>query len=342
MNKSIKKKYYVTISITIFLMLTFMIFNKEVFAGTIENFAGVVKYKLEDGEYAKSTWVWLDDNNDAIAECYRFDENGNLAINYRDRYGKGTNERGQLIEEGIVVKKYLSSGLVINNNSTPLNDVSGQTIETINPNLITIKDKWTGKEKKVIVSETNSISEAIDGTVINNRVKKDIDILDGETAESGIIYVGAKPSKIGDSVKVDSKIIPGKDLRRYIKSKNKCKEKETEAYIYGGKRWNDVIVLSGDGASLKIDLKENNYIFFEVAHQNHREDDETAEMKLDMYIDGKWYSSYNEFVDSEPEVVEEVIERGKEIELKVTIEKGAKGRNVYIKNGRLKRIDIEE
>ena len=48
MNKSIKKKYYVTISITIFLMSTFMIFNKEVFAGTIENFAGVVKYKLEE------------------------------------------------------------------------------------------------------------------------------------------------------------------------------------------------------------------------------------------------------------------------------------------------------
>ena len=342
MNKSIKKKYYVTISITIFLMSTFMIFNKEVFAGTIENFAGVVKYKLEDGEYAKSTWVWLDDNRDSIAECYRFDESGNLAINYRDRYGKATNEKGQLVEDKVVVKKYLSSGIIVNRNSTPINDVSGQIIETINANLITIKDKWTGKEKKVIVSETNSISEAIDGVVINNRVKKDIDILDGETAESGIIYVGAKPSKIGDNVKVDSEIIPGKDLRRYIKSMTKCKEKETEAYIYGGKRWNDVIVLSGDGASLKIDLKENNYIFFEVAHQNHREDDETAEMKLDMYIDGKWYSSYNEFVDSEPEVVEEVIERGKEIELKVTIEKGAKGRNVYIKNGRLKRIDIEE
>ena len=342
MEKDIFNFYKRIAYLFVTIMMIFVLDSIITFAGRLITIDNTLSYQSDDGSIAKNVWVWIDDNRDSIAECYRFDENGNFAINYRDRYGKATNEKGQLVEDKVVVKKYLSSGFIVNRNSTPLNDVSGQMIETIDPNLITIKDKWTGKEKKVIVSETNSISEAIDGVVINNRVKKDIDILDGETAESGIIYVGAKPSKIGDSVKVDSEIIPGKDLRRYIKSKNKCKEKDTEAYIYGGKRWNDVIVLSGDGASLKIDLKENNYIFFEVAHQNHREDTETAEMKLDMYIDGKWYSSYNEFVDSEPEVVEEVIERGKEIELKVTIEKGAKGRNVYIKNGRLKRIDIEE
>ena len=311
-------------------------------AGTIENVNGVAKYRLEGGEYVKSTWAWIDDNNDSIAECYRFDENGNLAINYKDRYGKETNEKGQLVEDGIIVKKYLSSGLIVGKNSTPANDVSGNEIETIDPNQIVVKDKWTGKEKNVIVHETNSILETIDGEVISNKARKDIDVLNGETAESGIIYVGERPSKIEDNVMTENEIIPGKDLRKYIKSKTKCKEKEIEVYIYGGKRWNDVIVLSGDGASLKIDLKENNYIYFEVAHQNHREDAESAEMRLEMNVDGELYSSYDEFVDGEPEIIEEVVEDGKEIELKVKIESGARGRKVYIRNGRLKKINIKE
>ena len=316
--------------------------SKIEFASTIENVNGYTVYRLDSGEFAQSIWAWIDDNNDSIAECYRFNENGQLSINYKDRYGKETNEKGQLIEDGIVVRKYLSSGLIIAKNSTPANEVNGNEIETIDPNKIVVKDKWTGKEKNVIVHETNSILETIDGEVIGNRAREEVDILNGETAENGIIYVGERPSKIEDNVMTENEIIPGKDLRKYIKSKTKCKEKEIEVYIYGGKRWNDVIVLSGDGASLKIDLKDNNYIYFEVAHQNHREDAESAEMRLDMYVDGKWYSDYDEFVDGEPEIVEEIIDNGKEIEIKVNIVNGAKGRKVYIRNGRLKKIKVKE
>ncbi|MBR1454817.1 MAG: hypothetical protein IJ593_09300, partial [Lachnospiraceae bacterium] len=282
------------------------------------------------------------DNNDSIAECYRFDENGNLVINYKDRYGKETNEKGQLIENGIIVKKYLLSGKIVNKDSTPANDVKGVEIETINPNLVVIKDNWTGKEKKVEVHETNSILETIDGAIIRNNAKDEIDILNGETAESGIIITGSRSSKIGDNVIVNGEIIPGKDIRRFIKSKYKCKEKEIEGYIYGGKVWKDVIVLSGDDAYVKLDLNENNYIYFEVSHQNHRETAEETEMRIEMYVDGELYSSYDEFVDGEPEIIEEVIEDGKEIELRVKIESGAKGRKVYIRNGRLKKINIKE
>lgn len=333
-----KKMVYLFITIIIVLEL----FSISSFAGQLLTNSNVTNCQIDDETVARNTWLWIDDNSDSIAECYRFDENGNLAINYKDRYGKETNEKGQLIEDGIVVKKYLSSGLIVAKNSTPANYVSGNEIETIDPNLIVVKDKWTGKEKNVIVHETNSILETIDGEVISNRAREEVDILNGETAENGVIYVGERPSRIEDNVKIESEIIPGKDLRKYIKSKTKCKEKEIEVYIYGGKRWNDVIVLSGDGASLKIDLKDNNYIYFEVAHQNHREDAESAEMKLDMYVDGKWYSSYDEFVDGEPEIVEEIIDNGKEIEVKVNIANGAKGRKVYIRNGRLKKINIKE
>lgn len=132
----------------IILILTISV-NLIVLAGEMVNIDGSEKYRIEDdGTIARNIWVWIDDNSDSIAECYRFDENGNLAINYKDRYGKETNEKGQLIEDGIVVKKYLSSGLIVNRNSTPANEVSGNEIDTIDPNQIVVKDKWTGKEKK--------------------------------------------------------------------------------------------------------------------------------------------------------------------------------------------------
>ena len=336
-----KRKVYLFITIIIVFVLSII----SSFAGHLITINDSLSYQIDDESIAKNVWVWIDDNNDAIAECYRFDKDGKLAINYRDRYGKATNEKGQLIEDGVVVKKYLSSGKILNYKSTPANEVKGQVIETIDPSLIVLKDKWTGKEKKVKVSETNSITETIDGKIIGSDVKEEIDILNGETAESGIIFVGPKASKIGDNVRVESEVIAGKDLRRYITYKYKCREKEEDAYIYGGKKWNDVISLNGDGSYVKIDLKENNYIYFELAHQNHRDDTEymeDTEMKLEMYIDGELHSSYEDFLDEEPEIVEETFERGKEIELRVRIIKGAKGRKVYIRNGRLKKVNVKE
>lgn len=43
-------------------------------------------YSNDYGEIAKDTWVWIDTNKDSIAECYRFDQNGHLSINYKDKY----------------------------------------------------------------------------------------------------------------------------------------------------------------------------------------------------------------------------------------------------------------
>ena len=34
------------------------------------------RWRYEDGSYASSTWLWLDGNEDGIAECYCFDANG--------------------------------------------------------------------------------------------------------------------------------------------------------------------------------------------------------------------------------------------------------------------------
>lgn len=48
--------------------------------GTAQN-AGRWWYDNGDGTYAKSGWQWIDGNNDGIAECYYFDQNGWMLAN---------------------------------------------------------------------------------------------------------------------------------------------------------------------------------------------------------------------------------------------------------------------
>ena len=312
-------------------------------AGNLIEADGFTMYSNDYGEIVKDTWVWIDTNRDSIAECYRFDKDGHLAINYKDRYGRATNEFGQLVEDNEVVKKMLSNGEILNKKKTPANGILEFIGNIIIPKPKYEKDKWTGKEIEVNVYETNGIEETIDGKVLYAKYDdEEIDILNGAVAESGIIYSNGKASNISDNVKDDREIVAGKDFRRYITSKNKCTEKVTETYIYGGSRWSDVLVLNGNGASVKFKLDKNNYIRFEVAHQTHGEDMRDTDLTLDFYVDDKLIDRLDEFVDSSPQVYEEYLEDAKTVELKVNIKTGATGRKVYIRNGRLKKVKIKD
>lgn len=258
----INEKMKITITLFfVFLMVSF------VSAGQLIEVDGFTMYSNDYGEIAKDTWLWIDTNKDSIDECYRFEQNGHLSINYKDKYGKETNEFGQLIENGEVIKKMLSNGEILNKKKTPENEMFAFLGDIINYKPKYEKDKWTGEEIEINYYETNDIKETIDGQVLygKNNYQEDIDILDGETAETGVIYSSAKSSEISDGVNYDSDIVAGKDYRNFIISKNKCDEKVIEVYVYGGNRWNDVLVLNGNGASVKFELNKNNYIRFEVA-----------------------------------------------------------------------------
>ena len=314
------------------------------FAGTLLEVDGAMMYSNDYGEMAKDTWVWIDTDKDSIAECYRFDKDGHLALNYKDKYGKSTNEKGQLIENNEVIKKMLSNGKILKKKDSPSNGILEFLGNIINNSVKSEKDKWTGKTYEVNVYETNGIDETINGQVLygKNNNKDDIDILNGEVAESGIIYSSGKLSEISDGVKVDREIVAGKDFRKFITSKNKCDEKIAETYIYGGSKWNDVLVLNGNGASVKFKLDKENYIRFEVAHQTHGEETKDTDITLDMFVDGVLVNSFDEFVDSSPQVVEEYLEDAKTIELKVNIKDGSFGRKVYIRNGRFRKVKIKD
>ena len=352
-QKSIRNVFF-----HIIMILSILLLNYKTSAGNLVEVDGFTMYSNDYGEIVKDTWVWIDTNRDSIAECYRFDKEGHLAINYKDRYGKVTNENGQLVENNEVVRKMLSNGEILNKKETPANGILEFIGNIINPKPKYEKDKWTGKveeinvtaDSSVVISEeinvyeTNGIDETIDGKVLYAKYDdyEEIDILNGEVAESGVIYSSGKSSEISDNVKDDREIIAGKDFRKFITSKNKCDEKVIETYIYGGSSWNDVLVLNGNGASVKFKLDKNNYIRFEVAHQTHGEETRDTDITLDLYVDGQLIDSLDEFVDSEPQVVEEYLEDAKTVELKVNITKGATGRKVYIRNGRFKKVKIKD
>lgn len=318
--------------------------NQISFAGNLIEVDGYTMYSNDYGEVAKDTWVWIDTNKDSIAECYRFDKDGHLAINYKDRYGKVTNDKGQLVENNEVIKKMLSNGEILNKKDTPANGLLEFIGNIIAPKPKYEKDKWTGEVKEINVYETNGIDETIDGKVLYAKTDnyEDIDILNGEVAESGVIYSSGKSAEISDKVSDNREIVAGKDFRKFITKKNKCDEKVTETYIYGGSRWNDVLVLNGNGASVKFKLENNNYMRFEVAHQTHGEETRDTDLTLDIYVDGQLIDSLDEFVDSTPQVIEEYLEDAKEVELKVNITSGSLGRKVYIRNGRFRKVKIKD
>ena len=85
------------------------------FAGRLITIDNTLSYQSDDGSIAKNVWVWIDDNRDSIAECYRFNEDGLLAKNYVHYDGKMTNDKGQLLEDGVVVRKMTSTGRIITN-----------------------------------------------------------------------------------------------------------------------------------------------------------------------------------------------------------------------------------
>lgn len=67
------------------------------------------KYQNADGSYIMNQWVWLDGDNNGVAECYYLDANGVMAVNtVVDSYT--VNESGAWVVNGVVQTKVVGSG----------------------------------------------------------------------------------------------------------------------------------------------------------------------------------------------------------------------------------------
>ena len=320
--------YLIVMISLIILLLSFS------FAGIIEKVDDSVMYKTNSGNYATNTWAWLDINGDSVKECYRFDEDGHIAVNYIGNDGRRTNDMGQLIENGFVLKK-LASGKVVKGEGVPYVNAKVCTGSIINN---------TGS--KVLDNLPFEVAGRNGDTILTTRLKKEVVIPIDKNVSTGsnVIYANGASGAISTinssgSIVSNNSIVAGKDITRYITVNKNAKTDVEKAIIFGNDIWEDVIELRGNESSIKINVKNFNYMYFEVAEENHVVDKENDELlSLDVYIDGELYETLDEFVESEPQVEEIEELDGKVVELKVNITGKNKSRRVYIRNGRLKKI----
>ena len=91
-------------------------------------------FDFGNGDYFKSSWQWIDGNQDGIAECYCFDENGWMYENTITPDGYTVNENGAWTVDNIVQTK--TSDLIpknnTNNTNNSVNTASNNFTETRN------------------------------------------------------------------------------------------------------------------------------------------------------------------------------------------------------------------
>ena len=91
-------------------------------------------FDFGNGDYFKSSWQWIDGNQDGIAECYCFDENGWMYENTITPDGYTVNENGAWTVSNIVQTKI--SDLIPKNTNNSVNTTSNNFTETKNNNLV--------------------------------------------------------------------------------------------------------------------------------------------------------------------------------------------------------------
>ena len=101
-------------------------------------------FDFGNGDYFKSSWQWIDGNQDGIAECYCFDENGWMYENTITPDGYTVNENGAWTVSNIVQTK--TSDLIPKNNTNNNTDtVSNNFSETKNNNLTETRNNEENK-----------------------------------------------------------------------------------------------------------------------------------------------------------------------------------------------------
>lgn len=109
MKRSMKK--HLLLTTTVIMSLSFCFTS---FAGWEVGAYGGKKYKMDDGTYASQRWLWIDDNNDGIAECYCFYSGEYLLDIAAVADGFSVNTNGQWEVNGVVQTKPTSEIVELN------------------------------------------------------------------------------------------------------------------------------------------------------------------------------------------------------------------------------------
>lgn len=333
--------------------------NQVSFAAQFFYDNGKMKYLDDNGKIATG-WRWLDLNGDNICECYRFDANGALATVSKVK-GKEINKHGQWVVDGVVQQIYKSTGKPLYSSNAALGEKDTNeyldlgtmsTTRRLNATKKDIKALLEAdanldeeKRKRSLIGPKGTFEKPEEGYVLSRGATTKLKNRPIATKSQWLIITDALKEEEVRYLSASESIVAGKDMRKFVTSSNKYTERVNGAKIYGGAIWDDCMCLQGNGAYVKFSMVDSkssfkaNYFTFEVAHQTHGASTADTDCSLELYLNGKSITSYDEFCDEQPAIIEEWLDEGEtSMELRAVITGDAPGRKIYIRNARFRQI----
>lgn len=339
MKKRILKNRIICILIVALVASPFRVYA----AGFVDTDNG--RYYLNDqNQFAINCWRWIDEDNDTVAECYRFGPDGHPLTNATTSDGKMTDMYGRWIVDGIVQKIYTKTFKPLSGNRKHYIAIDPKTstdsvmrINSTGKDIYrTIEDQEKKAKKKAKGSPLAIFSPSEVGYILGNKVK--LERPEGGNSR-GLVIDNLSVEEEYRYLEEGESVVAGRDMRQLITaSKNFTKNLE-KAKIWGGEEWTDVMCLSGNGAYVKFDMTKYNYFTVEIAHQTHGESTADTSCYIEFYINDDLIDGYDKFNDKPPQQISEWVDDGKKtIEFRLVVEGSAKGRKVYLRNARVRNI----
>ena len=351
------------------IIVTFFSTSYKTYAGSWQLDANGYYYLDDFGNRVLKQWRWIDDDGNGIAECYRFNEFGYIVTNHTFPGGLKVNGMGQLYDDqGIVYVFYQSKKRFYPNMD------GGVKVELPKPKNISTRSEATPSNlnPENIIDSTNKklVKGASDDNTINlvgpkgqapkkasesapslriiskgtNLLKKMKTVPTAKYENKGFIDTIAMADE--KDIEAMGGIQPGKNLSNFVNVSTKFTKEVASTKIFGGSTWKHCMLLSGNEAYVKFDVKGFNYLTVEVAEQSHVvSDDNETYTYIEVFEDGESIAVYDGFNDSDPEIIELYFDEKetKTIAFKLFVSGTYTTRKVYMRNGRLRKIkdDVE-
>lgn len=353
------KMNYLKSKIATLLIYTLVLCNSS-YAGMFFQ-VGLKTFYVDDNGKMATGWRWIDVNNDNIAECYRFNDDGSLATKSVVN-GKDVNENGLWVVDGVVQKIYKTTGIPLyaENAAFGKNDTNeyfdlGTISSTRRLNATSKKNlqdliradlnKDHEDYLKSLIGPKEEYERPKDGYLFTKNSKSKMEKVPIATRSTWHIIDDALREDEVRVVTATQSIVAGRDMRKFVSASNKYTAKADGVKVYGGYVWDDVIVLQGNGAYVKFSTTDKNssykanYFTVEIAHQTHGESTADTYCGIELYLNGQSVDVYDEFCDGEPEKVAEYLDDGeKTVELRAIVTGDAPGRKIYIRNARFRQL----
>ncbi len=348
------------IKIATILLVTLFV-NQIAYAGQFVEYLGKYYYTYDDGSRAVG-WRWIDTNDDGLCECYRFDHSGILQTNTVVK-GKEVNAAGQWVVDGVVQKVYKNSGRPFieangilefddNNNYIYLSTMSTISVtKRINATKKDVRALMEADLNMEFAGPKEEFDRPDDGMLYGKGAKQAIEKRPVATKSSWGMIADALEEEETIYLSATESIVAGRDMRKFVTAKNKYTEKADGVKIYGGDKWDDVMVLQGNGAYVKFSATEKNakskykanYFTAEIAHQTHGESTADTYCGIEVYLNGRSVEVFDEFCDGEPETIEMWLDDNEtNVEFRAVVTGDAPGRKIYIRNARFREVKEKE